>query len=82
MAPVDVIFAAIAAPLDDRLSLNDRDVMAAIARWPARDLTDVVREGDITLDALCRRVSLPRPYVFYCVARLEDLGYLPIGGIR
>ena len=64
-------FAAITAPLDDRLSPNDRQVLAAVAGCP-----------DVTLDALCQLVSLPRPYVFYAVARLEDLGYLPTGVIR
>ena len=68
----DVTFAAITAPLDDRLSPSECQVMAIIA---------AVRTG-VTLDALCRLVSLPRPYVFYAVARLEDLGYLPTGVIR
>lgn len=70
----DLTFAAITAPLDERLSPNERHVMALLADWPQR--------GGVTLDALCRRTSLPRPYVFAAVARLEDLGYLPIGVIR
>lgn len=31
---------------------------------------------------LKRYGQVPRPWVLYSVALLEDLGYLPIGGIR
>jgi hypothetical protein len=79
----DVAFSVIAAPLDGRLSDNDKTVMAAIGRFPAQDLDDCIRAGDLTLDGLCARLQYtPRPYVFYAVARLEDLGYLPKGAIR
>ena len=79
----DLAFAAITAPLDDRLSPVERLVMATIARYYTdEDLTGTPRPDDVTLDALCHRSRLPWPYVFAAVARLEDLGYLPTGAIR
>ncbi|MEV0431530.1 hypothetical protein [Micromonospora sp. NPDC050495] len=79
----DVIFGAITAPLDVRLSANEQQVMQSIAEWRLIDINDVVYARGITLDALCRRLrDLPRPVVFASVARLEDLGYLPMGAIR
>lgn len=80
----DVMFSVIAAPLDPRLSGHERDVMAAIGRIKVIDsLDEVIRAGDITLNGLCRLMpGTPRPYLFYAVARLEDLGYLPNGAIR
>jgi hypothetical protein len=79
----DVAFSLITAPLDDRLNAHDRAVLAVIARFPCRDINDCVRAGDLTLNSLCRGLRhTPRPYVFAAVARLEDLGYLPIGAIR
>lgn len=79
----NIAYAAIIAPLDPRLSDNDRHVLNLIAEWPHRvDLDECIREGDITLDGLCRRTRLARPYVFMCVARLEDYGLIPMSAIR
>jgi hypothetical protein len=80
----DVMFSVIAAPLDDRLTAHERAVMAAVGAFPhIVSLDEVIRAGDLSLDELCRRLPrTPRPYVFYAVARLEDLGYLPKGAIR
>ncbi len=79
----DIACANLLCAVDAALSANDRDVLATIAAWPhIDDLDECIRAGDITLDRLCARLSLPRPYVFYSVARLEDLGYLPKGAIR
>lgn len=78
-----IAFAAIVGPLDIRLSPNDRHVLNLIAAWPHRhDLDECIRAGDITLDGLCRRTRLPKPHVFFSVARLEQLGLIPTSAIR
>lgn len=69
----DKAFRFLIAQVDDALSANDRTIMAMIER----------RGMPATLDHLCSWVPhLPRPVVFYTVARLEDLGYLPKADIR
>lgn len=69
----DLAFAGVIAHADTRLSGHDRAVMAAVA---AHGLPS-------SLDHLCAWFPYtPRPYVFYAVARLEDLGYLGKGAIR
>lgn len=78
-----IAYAAIVAPLDDRLSPNDRHVLDLLAGWPhIADLDACIRAGDITLDGLCQKTRLPKPYVFQCVARLEEFGLIPGSCIR
>ena len=72
-AVTDMAFSVIASRLDSRLSAHERAVMTVLGRNDALG----------SLDDLCDDLpATPRPYVFYAVARLEDLGYLPTGAIR
>lgn len=69
---MDLDFATIAAPLDPRLSPNDRDVLTAIER-----------HQPTSLDELCALMPrTPREHVFAAVARLEDYGLLTKSAIR
>lgn len=76
---VGLTFAVLAARVDDRCNIHDRNVLTYVAELG----DDAIDARAVTLDGLCERFPLtPRPHVFAAVARLEDLDYLPKGAIR
>jgi len=79
----NIAFAAIAAPLDPRLSELDRRILHTIADWPGiSSIDEAVQAGVISLRDLCQRTRIDKPHVFYAIARLEEFGYLPDPSIR
>jgi DNA-binding transcriptional ArsR family regulator len=83
LSAMSVVFAAIAAPLDPRLSDNERRILRTLAEWPrCVDIDDCIRHGDVRLRDLIAATRLPKPHVMYAVGRLEDLGYLPDPSVR
>ncbi len=84
VAVTDIAAAVLLAEADPHVAGFVRDVLHAIGRLPhAVDLDECLRAGDFTLNQLCERLPrVPRPWVFYSVALLEDRNYLPKGAIR
>lgn len=84
----DIGAALLMAELDERCAGYPIDVLRAVERLCRKfwDADDAMRHGDLTLNEVCEWATLmhkiPRPWVFYSVALLEDLGYLPKGAIR